>query len=110
MLRFQSPCEVRVTTTSEPVGLSATSSTARRSAASAGSVGGWQGWQGWQGWRGWRGWRGADVVDGWRTTARTVGSSRAWRPLWASAASQRVINSVTAFVRREPVFVPRQPG
>lgn len=26
----------------------------------------------------------------WRTTARTVGSSRAFRPLWASAVSRRV--------------------
>ncbi|MBM7057886.1 hypothetical protein [Streptomyces durocortorensis] len=35
---------------------------------------------------------GADVADTWRTTVRTVDSSSAARPLWASATSRRVIN------------------
>ncbi len=43
----------------------------------------------------------------WRTTARTVGSSRAVRPLWASAARRRVINSATTFARPETAIRAR---
>ncbi len=53
------------------------SPTVRRSAASAGSAGGSAG--------------GGAMRTAWRATARTVGPSRAWRPLWASVASRRVI-------------------
>ncbi|KOU63880.1 hypothetical protein ADK55_07825 [Streptomyces sp. WM4235] len=43
----------------------------------------------------------------WRTTARTVGSSRSVRPLWASVASRRVISSATSPLRLETAIRAR---